>query len=532
MAFDGANAQVPFSSSNLPIAVIRTNGAEIVDDPKVMVDLGIIDNGPGSRNNVTDAFNNYNAKAGIEFRGSSSQAFPKKQYGVELWNASGEDITQSILGLPEEGDWIFFAPYNDKSLMRDAMAYRLGRATGRYASRSRFFELVIDGDYRGVYVLLEKVKRDRNRVPIDKLDPDENDGDDLSGGYILKLDKSTGDPYSMGFESKYAPPRRSGNQPIFFHYEYPDVDDISAEQKDYIRNFMNAFEDMMAGDKFNDPVNGIESFIDIGSFVDYFIITEATKNPDGFRISTFMYKDKDSDGGKLHMGPIWDYNLGFGNINFCTGASPDGFIKDFNEVCGDHFWLVPFWWQRLWDEPLFRMKLAARWKHLRQREFSTTSMHQYIDSVYTVLNAEAAPRNFQRWPVLGVETYGNAFVGETYEEEVNWLKEWVTDRFAWLDAALDYEITAVGQDGESPLVAYPNPALRQLNFRYALPAGGTTQFQLIDAMGRVVGRHEESQPAGEHTVTMEIDQLTPGPYFYKVLHNAAPLASGHFIKQP
>jgi hypothetical protein len=522
---------VPFSSSNLPIAVIRTNGAVITDEPKVMIDLGIIDNGPGARNHLTDAYNNYNGNAGIEFRGSSSQAFPKKQYGVELWDGSGEDITQSILGLPEEGDWIFFAPYNDKSLMRDALAYRMGRSMGRYASRSRYFELVIDDDYKGVYVLFEKVKRDKNRVPIDDLDPDETDGDDLTGGYILKLDKPTDDPYSIGFESKYAPPRRMGTQPIFFHYEFPDPDDISDPQKEYIRNFMNNFEDVMAGDQFADPVNGIESYIDMGSFVDFFIINEATKNPDGFRISTFMYKEKDSDGGKLHMGPIWDFNLGFGNINFCTNGTPEGFVKDFNEVCGDHFWLVPFWWDRLWNEPAFRMKVAARWQGLRQTHFSTESMHNYIDSVYSALNSEAAGRNFQRWPVLGVETYGNYFIGETYEEEVNWLKTWVNDRFAWLDTALEYEITATTPDSETKLVAYPNPTTDRLNFKYAVSAGGITTFQLFDAIGRVVGMHEETNEAGAHESQVDVAQLPAGPYYFRVQHNNAIVSSGPFIKK-
>src|SRR5436190_179784 len=117
--------------------------------------MGIIDNGPGVKNNITDPFNNYNGKVGIELRGSSSQTFPKKQFGIELRDNDNKDIEQSLLGLPSEGDWILFAPYNDKSLMRDALAYKMARSMGRYASRTRYCELVLDGEYKGVYVLLE-----------------------------------------------------------------------------------------------------------------------------------------------------------------------------------------------------------------------------------------------------------------------------------------------------------------------------------------------------------------------------------------
>src|SRR6185295_18577145 len=171
-----ATAQTTFSSSNLPIIVIDTHGSIIVDDPKISADMGIIYNGPGIRNNLTDAHNNFDGKIGIEIRGSSSQMFPKKQYGIELTDVSGSSIDVSLLGMPKKDDWVLFAPYNDKSLMRDALAYKLGRDQGRYASRAKYCEVVINGVYEGIYVLFEKVKRDKNRVNIDKLDPAEITG--------------------------------------------------------------------------------------------------------------------------------------------------------------------------------------------------------------------------------------------------------------------------------------------------------------------------------------------------------------------
>ncbi|HMG89502.1 MAG TPA: CotH kinase family protein, partial [Chryseolinea sp.] len=153
--FAQVDAVVPFTSSNLPIVVLKTT-VPIVDDPKTTASMGIIDNFP-DRNNLSDPYNIYDGFVGIEIRGSSSQMFPKKQYGIELRDANGDGAAASILSMPEEEDWILFAPYNDKSLMRDALAYHMGRSLGRYAPRTRFCELVLDNVYMGVYVVIEKI---------------------------------------------------------------------------------------------------------------------------------------------------------------------------------------------------------------------------------------------------------------------------------------------------------------------------------------------------------------------------------------
>ncbi|MEY2639706.1 MAG: hypothetical protein RIR90_1188, partial [Bacteroidota bacterium] len=107
------------SSSNLPIIVINTGGQTIPDDPKVMADMGIIYNGEGKRNAVTDLFNHYSGKVGIEIRGQSSQQFPMKSYSIELWDNSGKSVDKSLFGLPKESDWVLYAPYTDKTLMRN-----------------------------------------------------------------------------------------------------------------------------------------------------------------------------------------------------------------------------------------------------------------------------------------------------------------------------------------------------------------------------------------------------------------------------
>jgi CotH protein. len=155
--------------------------------------MKVIWNGDGQRNNITDPPNHYNGKIGIELRGSSSQSFPKKGYAVETRDSAGENLNVELMGFPAENDWVFNATYNDKSLMRDVLVYDAARKTGRYASRSRYFELVVNGDYKGLYILFEKIKRDKNRVAIKGMEITDTSGVALTGGYIVKIDKLDGE---------------------------------------------------------------------------------------------------------------------------------------------------------------------------------------------------------------------------------------------------------------------------------------------------------------------------------------------------
>jgi hypothetical protein len=290
-----SNAQT-FTSSNLPIIVIDTHGATIPDDTKLTADMGIIDNGVGQTNHPTDPFTDYNGKIGIELRGSSSQFFPKQPFGIELRDEQGVGISAPLLGMPAEEDWILNATYNDKSLMRDVLAYKLGRDLGRYAPRTRYCELVVNGDYRGIYILIERIKRDKARVDISKLESTEITGDDVTGGYILKIDKATGNS-GFGFNSAIPPLSRDYNQVINFQYEYPKFDEIQNEQMLYIKSYVKNFELVLNSSSYKDDKNGYKKFIDVNSFIDFFIMNEVTKNVDGYRLSTFLYKDRDSKGG-------------------------------------------------------------------------------------------------------------------------------------------------------------------------------------------------------------------------------------------
>lgn len=520
-----------FTTSNLPIVKINTNGQTIVDDPKIMADMSIIDNGPGAINHIDDEPTDYNGKIGIEIRGSSSQSFPKKQYGIELWDEEGEGIDATILGMPEEEDWVLFAPYNDKTLIRDALAYKLGRDMGQYASRQRFCEVLLDDEYMGVFVFFEKVKRDGERVDIAKLDPDEIAGDDLTGGYLFKIDKSTGSG-GDGWASDYAPPHASGAQEIFFQFEDPEGDEIAPEQKQYIKEFVGDFEDALAGENFDDPVEGYAKYIDVESFVDYYLINELTKNVDAYRLSTFMHKQRDSDGGKLRMGPIWDFNLGFGNVDYCIMGNPEGFVTAFNTSCPEDTWLIPFWWSRLFHDQAFREKVQARWTALRDGPFKTETILNYVDSVVAVLD-EPQQRNFERWPVLGEYVWPNYYVGDTYEQEVAWLKDWISQRLVWLDTYLPSVVTAVGEE-HVPVAhtrLYPNPFEGTLTVSYVLEQPGNVSFELTDMIGRRIGVYRQGDvAAGSYSLMIDTSAFPGGMYLYKVVVNDKTSLTGKVFK--
>jgi hypothetical protein len=180
-----------FVSSNLPIVIIDTNNQNIMNVERIVANMGIIYHKDEKRNYLWHPYNNYNGRISIEVRGWSSTQYPKKQYAFETQDYRGENLNVSLLDLPQENDWILYAPYSDKSLMRNVLAYKLARDMGRYASRTVFCELVLNDQYWGIYVLMEKIKRDTYRVDISQLNPYEINGTDLTGGYIIKLDKTT-----------------------------------------------------------------------------------------------------------------------------------------------------------------------------------------------------------------------------------------------------------------------------------------------------------------------------------------------------
>lgn len=523
-------SQVNFYSSDLPIVVITTpNGQPIPDEPKITAQMKVIDNGPGQVNHLTDPPNGYDGFIGIERRGSSSQDLSdKKPFAVETRDANGDDLDVPLLGMPPEADWVFIAPFNDKSLVRDAFALELARRIMAWAPRSRFVEVVLNGDYQGIYLVTEKIKRGKDRVDIAKLTETDIAGDDLTGGYIIKMDKTTGSQ-TDGWTSPY--PAQAGSwQSTYYQYHYPKADDMQPAQRQYIEDWMTAFEDLMASSEFADSVNGYAKYLDVQSFIDFVIINELTKNVDAYRLSTFFYKDKDSKDSRLHAGPVWDFNIAMGNANYCNGDSHIGWAMDFNDECIQDNWIIHFWWQRLWDDPVFRQRLVARWHELRSDLFKTERITGLVDSLVDVV-AQSQVRNWQRWPVLQEWVWPNAFCCGPYLQHVNYLEDWLVNRLEWMDGrmvVLNAGVYDASQYFKTEL--YPNPSDNDLNFKCYVRRSEQVSVRIYDAAGRFVHHLQMPTPPKNGTNVYNWQHtLQQGFYFYTVLFNGRVESDGKFI---
>jgi len=412
-------------SSPLAIAVVDTFGKGVSRSP-VPVYGCFIDVGEGGRARITGS-PDFGGPGALNVRGKSSEGFPKHQYHLETQDSRGDDEDVSILGLPEESDWVLQGPYSDKSLMRNVLSYRWANEMGRYAPRTRYVELFLNADdsvvtmndYVGVYVLMEKIKIGPRRVDIAKLEPGDQAEPEITGGYIIKKDKFDNDDVSFG---------TSRGQNLI--YQDPNGQDLTQAQRDWIRNYVNSFEAALYGSAFADPVNGYAKYIDVGSFIDLHILVELTKNIDGFRLSTYMHKDR---GGKLAMGPAWDYNLSRGNADYLSGWLATGWY--FSQLGdGDY----PYW-RRLFEDPQFKLQYADRWFALRRGLFATDRLIGMVEDYATLLD-EPAARNFNRWRILGQYVWPNWYIAKTFREEIAWMQSWLANRLAWMDGQIALEM--------------------------------------------------------------------------------------------
>ena len=512
-----------FTSSNLPLVVINTNGKWINDDPKITANMGIIWNGVGKRNSLTDPKNNYNGNISIEARGSSSQGFPKRSYGFETKSLDLMDMDVSLLGMPEENDWVLYAPYTDKTMIRDVLTYTLDASMGHYSPRCRYVELFLNGNYEGVYVLMEKIKRNENRVDIAKLLATDNMGENLTGGYIIKIDKSTGGG-GDGWFSYYI----NNTNNTYYQYDYPKSKEITPAQKTYIQTYVRNMEKALYLEKFS-GTGSYHEYLNDSSFIDFMIINELSKNIDGYRLSSYLYKDKNK---LMNCGPIWDFNLTYGNADYYNGWSTTGF--EYQTDFGSDNWQNPFFWNKLMKDPAFVLKLKRRWSWIRKHEFSNQRINFVNDSLVSLLS-EAKTRNYQRWTgVIGNYIWPNYYVGATYASEVTWMKNWLTQRLAFLDKSWHYDYTG----NENQLVAhsisiYPNPFTDRINIQLAPPENGMGYVELFNTGGMLIRKNNMEIQNGYFQLELSgINSLTPGTYVLRITQNNKILLTEKIVKRP
>ncbi len=420
-------------NKNVPYIIIQSD-KEIVDDPKRKAEMKIV---------LKDS-TVFQSPIGIELRGATSQMFyDKKSYGFELRAAKDESSAASLLGLPKNSAWVLHGPYGDKTLLRNTVAYQLSNDIGRYAARTKFVELEINGEYLGFYVLMEKLKQDNDRIRIAKLSKNDTTAEKITGGYILKIDKTVGNDRNdsdyneeNSFTSQYdAKEKLSKRSKTHFLYEYPKVKNINHTQRKYIQNYISEFENALASENFKDPEKGYQNYIDIDSFIDFFILTELMQNHDGYRLSTYLQKDR---GKKLQMGPIWDFDIAFGSDNgFCDGMNRHAWVFQYNQYCSGDAWLVPFWWKRLVSDEAFKNKLISRWKALRANQLSNNQLDKTINDFNKEITEKGmVARNFERWDILNERITPNSSKG-SHEKEISRMKFWLKEHAHWIDENIE-----------------------------------------------------------------------------------------------
>lgn len=518
-------------SSNLPLIIIDTNGQNITPDSKITANMKVINN-PLGVNNSNDTTFEYNNNIGIKVRGFTSAGFPKKSFTVETRNPDASNLNVNLLGLPLENDWVFHGPYPDKSLMRNAIMYHMGNTTGKWSPRTRFFELIINGTYNGAYTLVEKIKIDKNRLNLATLLPQDTIGDEVTGGYVLKLDRPESTDRE-GIDYWISPYRANTRlqQRQYFLFQDPEGEELHKKQFEYIKKYITDFENALFSNDYKNFSAGYYPYIDIQSFVDYYIMTELARNLDGYRISTFMYKDKDSKGGKLTMGPLWDYDICLGNANFFSAGSPIGWVID-GMGDGDGY-AMPFWWQKFRMDPYFNHLLKQRWNFLKTISINTTYINQFIDARAYELR-EAQVRNFQKWDILNIYVWPNNYISGTYSNEIKILKNWIRDRINWMDSQIqaipDYTDNENIMSEAISFSASPNPFVDVVNFKYHLSDKGNVEIVIHDMLGREVLRHNEISEPGMQVTPIRIDNSESNIFTYQVLLDGKHVKAGKLIR--
>jgi len=384
----------------------------------------------------------------------------------------------------------------------------------RWAIKGRFCEVILNGEYLGIYELTETIKRGNNRLDISKLTTIDTTGDSLTGGYIVKIDRVSG----PSWVSNYLPDQTNMfNNQIIYQCIYPKPVNILPIQLNYIKQYVDSFESALASSSFTDTLIGWRKYADENSFIDYFLFNELTKNVDAYTLSTFFFKDKNSKGGKLQMGPNWDYNLAWHNADYCTGDLATGWIYRKNDFCQTD---IPFWWKRFLSDTQYKNHMKCRWNDLRSTVLDTNYIFNKIDSIASYLD-EAKDRHFLQWPILGTYVWPNPSpLANTYAEELDHMKQWIIDRLNWMDNNVPGICTPLGNEtliSNKEFTVYPNPVTEILNINAFPLKGNDATVTVYDASGQVVlVKNFKINTYHSQILTLDLKRIQKGFYFVKI----------------
>jgi len=488
--------QTPLDSSLLPIISIETNEFGIVTDTgKVPARMTVYNNTTGSYNKQTDVPQTV-SNIGIKLHGNSTLQWPKKNYTVETRDSAGKNLNIPLLGLPAENDWIFNGPFADKSNIRNVLAFSLGKdIMSDWTPRTKYFELLVNGEFLGLYVLIESIKRDSNRVDIKKLKPKDVSDTDLTGGYIFKMDQN-------GFEMVY-----------------PKPTEIQTVQKKYIQaiysNFITAAK-ASTPTLFLDSIHGFRNKIDVQNYSNYTIVNEVVKNADAYQYSVFMHKDRDDINPKLLFGPIWDFDLSCGNID----------VQNANKTAGWQFAESSCF--KMYQKSVFRdsnmvKAFKDRWFELRKTILDKNALNKRIDSIVAYAG-DALKRNYEVWPYDGkkMDIWGYQHPAKTYQEDIAMLKSFLSTRIDWIDAnikTLYYGMpTSTAITATTPDISFPNPFKNELRCTFELQETTPFRIEIYSTLGQKI--YEESgKSIGLNEKTIDTQLFAKGIYYIVISGN-------------
>jgi hypothetical protein len=528
----------PFSSP-LPVIVMDSFGVDVESGgtdasggrPFRPIYAAVFDKDPVSGRVSLSAVPSFQSRGGAHMRGESSSGFGQKSYAWEIWDERNQDRDDSVLGLPAESDWILHGPWSDKTLMRNYLVYStMNEARPDYlGSRTRFVEVIFNqranqpvayGDYRGVYLLVEKIKRNKNRVNIEKINPRVTDSNLVSGGYIFKTDKSS-------------PGSTAWTTPRGVSIQSHDPEAFSAVQTRYLTAYLTNFEGALASASFADPVKGYAAWIDVSSFIDAQWWVEISKQVDGYVFSTYYHKDR---GGKMRAGPLWDFNISLGNANYATGEVPTGWLYD---ESGTGALAGGLWYPSLHRDTEYRLRTFDRYWELRQGVWSTASLMARIEAVVAVMLdgntnlirngmpesvQSPAARQYRKHQILGQAPWPNAAIESsltTFQSTVNYMKNWITTRLNWIDDQVANGVYIF----RPPVLNHPGGAVPsgfQLNLS---PFSGTAPAGKAYVNGTVYYTTDGSdpRPANYPAPTSQdqviLEEYSPGSYFVPTAEN-------------
>lgn len=378
------------SYTGLPMMFVYTNGGA-----NVVSKDNYIRGTASTYNNIslTRSFAEATDSMSIRGRGNSTWGMPKKPYQIKF------DKKKELLGMPKDKTWVLLANYSDKSNLRWETACELSRMSClEWTPRTRFVELFMNDRYTGTYVLCEKIKIADDRVNV---------GDN---GYILEVDQ----PGRLDVDDVYFTTDK-----ILCNIKDPDLE-YDDDNYTWVKNFITQAEQTLYSDNFLDKLTGYKTYIDINSFVDWYIVNEIARNNDAiFFSSCYMNVKK---GGKLKMGPIWDFDIAFGNCNYNDNWMEEGFyIKN------------AAWISRMFDDPEFVKLLKERYEFFySKKEYILNKMSENA----SMLKFSAVENN-NIWKTLYTGTWSNYSVMGAYDNEVIYMKEWISKRMDWLKKSID-----------------------------------------------------------------------------------------------